>query len=999
MKKKLFSLALLVAAMMPSAWGATFGRVVAIGGHASDLALDEPRGVLYIANFTANRIDVMSLSDYQVRRQINVAAQPSSLSVSPDGKYLLVAHYGNFKDTPAVNGLTLIDLNTNGRQTFTLGVAPLGVSFGVDNRALVVTEKDFELFDPRNGIIQVIQTIEGFKSVQLPVAPANFPPNIVTASVAASGNGRYIAGLTDTFQFVYDVVNRAVNVLYYTSTPAQGPRVVSMNYDGTSFTSGWTASIGFDKVNAIALSFLGRYSQWPDPAGLLNIGSHVIDSKRQVIYAQVPPSSAKGSNNNLTVAPTMTVNDIDNLYERAKFNIPENLAGKSVISSDSEFVYAISDSGVTVLPVGQLDRAPQIQVTDEDVLFRGNYCERRVTSQTLLITDPSGSGSDFTIASDNPNVTVTPSSGVAPARVTILVNANAFQNQKGTVAVNLTVTSRKAANVPKPARVLVNLRDPDQRGSAVSVSGKLVDLLADPARNRFYVLRQDNNTVMVFDGSNFSKIATLKTGNTPTQLAMTFDRQYLMIGADNSQFISVYDLDTLKESDAILMPGGHYPRSIAVSASDILVATRVAGPKHKIDRVDFYRRYASELPTLGVFQNDIDVNTMLVGSSNGGSILGVSKDGTTRLYRDGTWTVRKDFDSLSGAYAASDLDQYVVGNQLLNSSLVTVGQFETATGAASGFYFMDGMAYRTTTASASQPGTIQRVDLATGTSSPATRLIEAPLVGDTSNAFSRTLAVLNNRATIINLTTSGFTALPINYDASVAPPRISNIANAADGTAPVAPGGLISIYGTQLSPVSQASATLPLPTALADSCLVINGQPVPVLYVSPTQINAQLPLQATGNVTLVLRTPGGVSDNYNVRVSTSAPSVFRTSVGDLTGVATMVRASNNELVTPSNPIHRGDVVVVYLTGLGATNPAVEAGQAAGSDQLATAVTQPVVTLGGVGLPVAFAGLTPGFPGLYQINLNIPRNVPEGLSVPLVISGGGNSTSFNVRVVN
>ena len=68
-----------------SAWAGTFGKVVAIGGHASDLALDEGRGVLYIANFTANRIDVMSLSDNTVQRSINVPSQPASLSVSPDG--------------------------------------------------------------------------------------------------------------------------------------------------------------------------------------------------------------------------------------------------------------------------------------------------------------------------------------------------------------------------------------------------------------------------------------------------------------------------------------------------------------------------------------------------------------------------------------------------------------------------------------------------------------------------------------------------------------------------------------------------------------------------------------------------------------------------------------------------------------------------------------------------------------------------------------------------
>src|SRR5205807_2983265 len=78
-----------------SALAATFGKVVPVGGAAADVALDEARGVLYVANFTANRIEVMSLSTNTVRTSINVAAQPSSISLSPDGHWLLVTHYGN----------------------------------------------------------------------------------------------------------------------------------------------------------------------------------------------------------------------------------------------------------------------------------------------------------------------------------------------------------------------------------------------------------------------------------------------------------------------------------------------------------------------------------------------------------------------------------------------------------------------------------------------------------------------------------------------------------------------------------------------------------------------------------------------------------------------------------------------------------------------------------------------------------------------------------------
>src|ERR1035437_2067387 len=90
----LFALVLLASGALPSS-AARFGTVSAIGGHASDIALDEARGLLYIANFTANRIDVMATSDGTIRTSINVSPQPGSISLSADSQYLLIAHFGN----------------------------------------------------------------------------------------------------------------------------------------------------------------------------------------------------------------------------------------------------------------------------------------------------------------------------------------------------------------------------------------------------------------------------------------------------------------------------------------------------------------------------------------------------------------------------------------------------------------------------------------------------------------------------------------------------------------------------------------------------------------------------------------------------------------------------------------------------------------------------------------------------------------------------------------
>src|ERR1700687_3271652 len=132
MLRKLWLVSAVSALLAGSALAGTFGKVVSIGGEASDLALDEPRGLLYIANFTANRIDVMSLATNTITTSINVAPQPSSISLSPNGRWLLTTHFGN-NAAPASpsNSMTLIDLSSNNTiQTFVLGNPPLGAAFG-----------------------------------------------------------------------------------------------------------------------------------------------------------------------------------------------------------------------------------------------------------------------------------------------------------------------------------------------------------------------------------------------------------------------------------------------------------------------------------------------------------------------------------------------------------------------------------------------------------------------------------------------------------------------------------------------------------------------------------------------------------------------------------------------------------------------------------------------------------------------------------------------------
>ena len=1023
MFRKNWMLAIVTAAMMTaaSAHAGTFGTVVPIGGTASDIALDPARGVLYIANFTANRIDVMTLSNNTIQTSINVPNQPSSISVSPDAHWLLIGNYGNSAAGSSSNALTLIDLtNANAKQTFTLSNPPLSVAFGLDNKALVVTTQEFIIFDPTVGTTTLIQTIAQAATQSIPQPPQTFPSAFTQASAAVSGDGLTIAGMGGTstaiLEYRYNVATHGLSAVTYIASPAAGPRVVSLSNDGTLSTFDWT--VQDTNLNVTA--------QFANIAGLFNVGTTLIDSSRGLIYAQIPPTGTTATGSYATNAPILTVVDSDNLTLEDQIQLPENLTGKSILSADNSTMYSISDSGVMILPVGNLKSYPRLSASTEDVVFRGNFCNRNITTQTFTITDPGGGHTPFSISSTTAGISISPSSGVTPATVSVAVDPNAFSSQKGTVAAYLTISSNAAIDLPPAIRVLINSQDPSQRGSFIDVPGTVVDLLADPKRNVYYVLRQDKNQVLVYNASNNTLSATLRTCTTPKGMAITFDQQDLLVGCDNAHYMSVFDLDLLTAQQPIYV--ADYVQSVAASANAILVHVRPIVSKNPgLGRVDMIARVVTQLPTLGVYQNSLPLDTVLASPSNGANILIASSDGSVMLYdanADSFTVSRKDFTGLSGAYAASNFNQFVVGTNMLDASLVPKGQILTSAGTSSGFSFVNNVGYYTSATTASSPGTIEQVNLTTGNGIQPTALVEAPILPATVSSsstttaagkhdarrssptaasnvsvFTRSLAPLPTQTSIIVLSTSGFTVLPWTYAASVPSPIISAVVSAADSKSAAAPGGLITIYGSNLSPTNQATSQIPVPTALANSCITVNGQPIPLIFVSPTQVNAQMPFQAVGAETIVVHTPGGTSDNFNLTVQPTAPAVFLSGVaGPSTNLPTIIRIANGALATDANPIHPNDVLIIYVTGLGQTNPAGLTGYPAPGNPLSSALTSVNVSLGGMSLPVTYAGLAPGEVGVYQINVTVPGGTPTGLSLPLVINQGSGTVTVSMRVI-
>ncbi len=1010
-----------------------FGSVVAIGGSASDIALDESRGVLYIANFGAGVIDVMSTTDNTIHSSMNVLPLPGAIALSADAQYLLVAHYCNVSSTtsqtsPACsNALTSINLGTGAQQIYSLASPPLGVAFTGNGLALVVTTTNLLIFNPATGVTQLFDTISNV-SQTLGVPLGTFPGQILQAALSTSADGTTVwgiasAGAAEQFVFKYSAPSGSLNATYYGSSPLLLPRVSSAG-DGSY------AMVGYVLVGPGGI-LKGRY---PNVISSTTITGSAIDSINGLIYAQFPdanqptgPGSSSSSTSGTPQQSAMLIMDSDNLTFRQRISIPEDMVGHAVLNAADTMLYVVSESGVMILPVGSLNNYHRVTSTQEDVLVATNFCNSAVLTQSLTITDPGGGNTDFSLTTSQPGVTILPASGVTPATVRILVDPTVAPGAGGTTVVTLALSSHSAVNQPKPVRLLINNPDPSQRGTIINQPGVLSDILPDPVHNRIYVTRQDMNQIQVFDGTSLSLIATLRTATSPTMMALADSDNLLLVGHDDSQLIMVYDLNSLQPVTPVVMPGGHFARSIAVANAAILALARNEGgsPVGMVDSVNLAAGVATPLSTLGAFTNALSASTgVLATSPSGSNIFLASPDGTVALYTSAANTFvtsRHDFTSLSGAFAASDFGQYVVGNTILDASLVPSGTVSSSPLLTSGFSFVNQGGYMAAAASASSAGSVMQVaSLQPNVSVPQSLLVsEAPLLSSsgistgtgfgaygagltsthTETSFSRTVAPIASTGSLVVLSTSGLTVLASSYPAS-AIPSIAAITSAADGTSPVAPGGLISIYGQNMSAASFVAGSVPLSTSLGNSCLGVNGTPIPLLYASSQQINAQLPFNVSGNATLTMHTPGGISSNFLFTVQPTAPSVFMSgAAGPETGLALIVRNANNQLVTPTNPLHALDSVTIYLTGMGQTTPAIQAGQPAPSKPLATAAVAPLITLGGASLSVSYAGLAPGEIGVYQVNATVPAGVPTGLTVPLVINQGGAATTLNVRVIN
>jgi uncharacterized protein (TIGR03437 family) len=254
-----------------------------------------------------------------------------------------------------------------------------------------------------------------------------------------------------------------------------------------------------------------------------------------------------------------------------------------------------------------------------------------------------------------------------------------------------------------------------------------------------------------------------------------------------------------------------------------------------------------------------------------------------------------------------------------------------------------------------------------------------PLANSGQGLYSGTWSPANSSSQVaINVTASapGFAAATSQIAGAVVPNAVplltpNSTLHSFDpliGGA-LAPGTIVAIYGRNLAAQAAQPASIPpLPTAFNGTSVIVGGMQAPLYYVSPGQINAQIPFELQPGIQyqVIVSANGALTTPQPIQLSAATPGLAAFADGTL-----IAQHSDGSVVSLTSPAKAGEYLVAYLAGLGDTTVPVASGTASPSTPLAQPSDTPALTINGVQSPFLFAGLTPGLVGLYQMNFQVP----------------------------
>jgi uncharacterized protein (TIGR03437 family) len=222
-----------------------------------------------------------------------------------------------------------------------------------------------------------------------------------------------------------------------------------------------------------------------------------------------------------------------------------------------------------------------------------------------------------------------------------------------------------------------------------------------------------------------------------------------------------------------------------------------------------------------------------------------------------------------------------------------------------------------------------------------------------------------------------------------------NNLNALIGGA-LSPGDVAAVFGSNLATNSISTSKVPLVTAFNGTDLRIAGLDAPLFYVSPGQLTVQIPAELPANrqYSAIGIVNGALTLPDTIDLAAVSPGIAVLSDGSL-----IAQHGDFSLVTAQSPAHVGETIVMYLVGMGATNPAVASGQPApGAEPFARPLAAPSVMIDNQPVQVAYAGMTPSGVGLYQINFTVPKSARTGVPLNVVVTQAGVAANLTTLAV-
>jgi uncharacterized protein (TIGR03437 family) len=308
----------------------------------------------------------------------------------------------------------------------------------------------------------------------------------------------------------------------------------------------------------------------------------------------------------------------------------------------------------------------------------------------------------------------------------------------------------------------------------------------------------------------------------------------------------------------------------------------------------------------------------------------------------------------------------------------------------------NGIQYITHTLASTRPGTTTGATFTFNWTAPNTSAGPVVFHAAGNAANNNNQADLNDRIYTTSFTSQPQVAGPVP---TVADGATVNNGSFALHPAPLGPGSIAAIFGSNLNNGnslcgSSFGADGKLITSICGSTVTFDGVAAPMFFSSPGQLAVQVPYEMAGKTTasVVVTVDGQASTPRTVFIDAAAPGIFTTNQQG-SGQGAVLIANSDILAAPTGsiagrntrPARRGEIVTVFLTGLGVTSPALGTGVPSGGQTTATAAT---VTIDGLPAQVLFSGTAPGFVGLNQINVTVPATATIGNSVPVVVTLGG-----------